>query len=67
MTDRTLKKEDLTSSNTTKQRKTKGISYTRNAQELKKLLMESGIHSSLATATAGMQTYQQDTNMTSGG
>lgn len=41
-------------------KKTKGISYTRNAQELKKLLLETGVignlglTSSLATAAAGM-------------
>jgi hypothetical protein len=43
-----------------KKRKTKGISYTRNAQELKKLLLETGVlggmcmTASLATAAAGM-------------
>eukprot|EP00347_Sterkiella_histriomuscorum_P023395 403334798 len=48
-------------------KKTKGISYTRNAQELKKLLLETGVignlglTSSLATAAAGMISQTQDT------
>ncbi|CDW86486.1 UNKNOWN [Stylonychia lemnae] len=50
-----------------RQKKTKGISYTRNAQELKKLLLETGVignlglTSSLATAAAGMISSTQDT------
>ncbi len=54
-------------------KKTKGISYTRNAQELKRLLLETGIlggislagQSSLATAAAGMISTTLDTQFKS--